>query len=140
MTRLGSAAFLGLLALGLAMTSGAQPSRYDVCRDEAQQVLTESMAPIADSNRSAHTKTLLCLDQPDGAADLMVERLHDPEESRSLILAFSQMSRHATAEPFLAELENRGDEVRARPDVRAAFDAVGRAIAIDGARTYWGNF
>lgn len=110
-------------------------------RDEARTVLQDSILPIADRNRSAHTKTLLCLDDQDAAAEQIIDRLRDPQElDMSLLPSFYQFASPAAGAPFLAELESRGDAVRTRHDVTEAFEKVGRSIAIDGSRNYWGEF
>ncbi len=109
-------------------------------REDAMAVLTDSIEPISDKNKGAYTKTLLCLDETDRAAELLINRLQDATNRTSVILSFSQTSRPSTMAPFLAELEQRGDAVRARADVMEEFGKVGRSITIDGARTYWGDF
>ncbi|MCG8369797.1 MAG: hypothetical protein MJA32_04710 [Proteobacteria bacterium] len=39
------------------------------------------MLPIADENRSAHARTLLCLGDQDAAAEQIIDRLQDPVDS-----------------------------------------------------------
>ena len=71
--------------------------------EEAQAVVDESIAPIAESNRAAHTKTMLCLEKFDDAAEMIVERLDDPDENTGLILSFSEMQKQGHSPPFLVE-------------------------------------
>ena len=108
---------------------------------EARVVLFESMEPIAESNTSAHTKTLLCLGDYDEAAEVLVKRLRDPFDSGQTIVSFSGSTEERKYDTeFLAELRRRAAEVKKRPDVQAVFDEVGRAIAINGASAYWGDY
>jgi len=108
--------------------------------EEALSVLNEKILPIADENTAAHTKLLLCLDRLDDAADLFVDRLQDPDESRGLIVIFSEFIEPDTMPPFLAELHRRADIAKNREDVQEAFDKIGRAISINGAGSYWSAF
>lgn len=108
--------------------------------DEAASVLRDSILPLADANSAAHTKTMLCLDEPEKAAELLIRRLRDETTRGSAISSFFHAKEDEPVPPFLAELHHRANLVRARPDVRRELDAVGRALPIAGAATYWTRF
>ncbi len=109
--------------------------------DEANTVLAEQIEPIADSNSDAHTRTLVCLGDYDGAAELIKQRLGDPFYNGNLILAFSETAADSGNLPdFQVEMRRRAAEVRNRRDVRDVFDKVGRTIVINGPDAYWGGF
>ena len=108
--------------------------------EEAKTIVTDSIMPIAGENPAAHTKTLLCLDEMDEAADIIIGRLKDDAKRGNVILSFIEVADPKAMPPFLAELRDRADQVRARPKVREEFDKVGRVVAMNGTSTYWGIF
>ncbi len=71
---------------------------------------------------------LLCRGDLDGAAAMLIERLQNPVQ-RNLALAGLQVTPlRPSPLPLDVTLRQRRAELRARPDVRAAIDAVGRVI------------
>lgn len=78
-------------------------------------------------NPAALSKALLCSDDRDAVAALFIKRLADPENRGDALLALQVVPSAADAWfPFRRQLLERLDAVRARADVRAAVDAVGR--------------
>jgi transglutaminase-like putative cysteine protease/tetratricopeptide (TPR) repeat protein len=108
--------------------------------EEALSVLKNSILPIAEKNTAAHTETMLCLDKMDDAASILIDRLQDPDESKTLIISFSKFSESDAMPTFLAEMHRRADLVRQRKDVQEAFEIIGRSLSISGAAAYWGIF
>lgn len=108
--------------------------------DEAKAVLRDQILPIADANRAAYTKILLCLGKLDQAAELFIDGLQDEDSQSELILTFSTYEVPAVTPPFLAEMNRRAESLRARNDVREAFDKLGRVIEISSSPSYWGSF
>ncbi len=116
-------------------------SLYKMGREEeALLVLQDSMMPIANENRSAHTETLLCLDKLDDAAEVFIDRLQDPEQNRDFVTTFSNFVVPDAMPPLLLELNRRADLVKERKEVQEEFDKVGRSVSINGASSYWGAF
>ena len=108
--------------------------------EEAEKVLAESIMPIADENRSAYTRALLCLGRLDEAAASIIDRLQD-EKTRYLVIAtFIESTIPASTPPFMKELLARKREVHARPDVQKAFKQVGRVVSTNEAQVYWASF
>jgi len=108
--------------------------------EEANTVLRESIMPISKENPGAHTKMMLCFDEMDKAADIVIERLNSSKDKKSVMFSFLEVVSPKNMPPFLADLQGRAAELRARPEVRKEFDKVGRVISISGASTYWGYF
>ena len=71
-------------------------------------------------------RVLLCANDLDGAAKVVVQRLQDPSFRDSALADLQDFARPATDPPFQAETHRRLLKVRDRPDVRAAIDAFGR--------------
>lgn len=105
---------------------------------------TEALAFLAEhenDNPAARTNALLCVNDVDGAAALYIRRLSDEQHQASALKALQIYTivgeRDLAREP---ELRARLNQVRARADVRAAVDAVGRIEEIPLHSTYWGDF
>lgn len=106
---------------------------------EAEAVLRDSIVPLAEANPAAHTKTMLCLDEQERAAKIIIERLRDEEDRQSAVFSFIEVANRKSVPPFLAELQRRASRVRSRPEVQSEFAEVGRALSMNGAGTYWGS-
>lgn len=108
--------------------------------EEALEIMRTSMDPIATKNPAALTKTLLCMNDLDAAAELLVERLGDPETSDAAIRVFVDAADKTAGPPFLAELNRRAAKVTALPAVRNALAGVGRSIRVVGSQANWSSF
>ncbi len=94
-------------------------------RDEALAGLKDLRA-IGDEAKGNTLEVLLCLNDLDGAAALVIERLKS-EELRSQTLLYLQKGPAPDfPTPYLTEQEARMDALRRRPDVIAAVEPVGR--------------
>ncbi|MGE0743263.1 MAG: hypothetical protein AB7O98_18150 [Hyphomonadaceae bacterium] len=92
-------------------------------RDEALTMMRAN----EDDNPPALMHALLCVNDIDGAAALMIRRLADPTERERALVALQPFHRVATRNMPMEALElERLAQVRDRPDVRAAVEAVGR--------------
>ena len=75
----------------------------------------------------------------DGAAALSVRRLNDPQERGDALIALQSYRRPPNRSlPHEALLLERLAQVRARDDVRAAVEAVGRIEDVPLYSVYWG--
>ncbi|MFZ5720866.1 MAG: hypothetical protein ACOY5Y_15510 [Pseudomonadota bacterium] len=92
---------------------------------EAAAVVAHTAANAAE-NANARTKALLCVNDLDGVAESFRTRLADPMDRADALVALSSFKAPAHRTPFEAQLGRRMDEVRARADVRAAVEPVGR--------------
>jgi tetratricopeptide (TPR) repeat protein len=82
-------------------------------------------------NESALPHALLCLNDLDGLAELMIRRLNDPASRRLALLSLQVGPATAfEALPFMKTIGDRENALRAREDVRRAVDAVGRIETI----------
>lgn len=91
----------------------------------AAVAMTE-LRTLKAANPSAVEWGLLCMNDLDGAAAMLIDRLENPE-TRGLALAGLQTYRRSeTPWSFIAEALRRSDLVKARPDVQAVADRVGR--------------
>jgi len=101
----------------------AEQAHDGAARDEAMTALRAHEA----ANPGALMHALLCTNDIEGAAALMIRRLGNPKQRETALVALQPFrhldSRHMPLEAI--ELQ-RLDAVRNRPDVRAAVDAVGR--------------
>jgi hypothetical protein len=76
---------------------------------------------------SSASHAYLCVGNIDAAAALMVRRLNDRVEREGALLALQLFQRMETRQMPMEVIElQRVDEVRDRPEVRAAVAAVGR--------------
>lgn len=92
-------------------------------RDEALAALRAHEA----DNAMALSHALLCVNDVDGAAALMIRRLNNPKERESALVALQRYHHVATRRMPREALElQRLTQVRERPDVIAAAAAVGR--------------
>jgi tetratricopeptide (TPR) repeat protein len=78
-------------------------------------------------NPAARTRALLCVNDLDGAADLMIRRLGDPKTRREALLALQVTPTQSDVGlPHRTFLRNQYVALGARPDVQAAVLKVGR--------------
>lgn len=93
-----------------------------------------------DDNFAAMARAFLCVNDLDGAAALYVRRLNDPQERGEALLALQSYRRPPNRSlPHEALLLERLAQVRARADVRAAVEAVGRIEEVPLYSVYWGD-
>jgi hypothetical protein len=118
----------------------AHPSPFGVM--EMEEVRLDAAVQLQDSKEaarslqylrehrsddpSAYQYALIVVNQPDLAAQVLIERLLDPEQRREA-LATAQTYAEPTATPRDMELRARWRAVIARQDVQAAIQKVGRA-------------
>lgn len=79
---------------------------------------------------AAYQYTLACRDDADAVAELLIRRLQDPALAAEAVAEFHDRLQQPRPTSFDTRIDRLNREVRARADVRAAFDAVGRAFAI----------
>ena len=78
-------------------------------------------------NRPAYSRALLCANALDDSAAYFVKRLNNPEARGEALMALQEYDYPNAAHlPVLKVLRQRLETVRARPEVRAAVEAVGR--------------
>lgn len=92
----------------------------------------------SEINAPALSRALLCLNDLDAAAALLVQRL-GRDDPGPAILAL-QDYRLSRGPGQTGPLYDRLLSLRDRPEVRAALDRVGRVLSLPLARTYWGDF
>ena len=95
---------------------------------------------FVEANPEAMTQTLLCLDKPEQAADLMVERLSNSTQVDDALEAFWKFSSPSDGPKFLSELHDRADRMKRMDRVQKALTEAGRAIAVPGPTNAWSNF
>lgn len=84
-------------------------------------------------NPGAYSRALLCSNDIDGAAALMIRRLEDGEKRVDALLALQVMPDAGRGKlPFAMTLHARRAALRDRADVRAAVDKVGRIERFPG--------
>jgi tetratricopeptide (TPR) repeat protein len=110
-------------------------------RAETTELLARLVA-LRDTNGPALSRAYLCLGDDAAAAALLVHRL-ESDDPHSVILALQDYA--LTGPPAAAQqptraLSTRLLALRERPEVRAAFDRVGRNLSPPLARSYWGDF
>jgi tetratricopeptide (TPR) repeat protein len=82
-------------------------------------------------NESALLKSLMCTNDLDGAAELMIRRLADPSSRENALLTLQRFPRTKLDEtPFMASMLERIEVLRGREDVVRAVEAVGRIETI----------
>lgn len=105
-------------------------------RDEALAFMRDN----ADDNIAALSGAYLCLNDLDAAAALYIRRLGDAQMREQALLALqTYRARPTPALPFTVVLRARLEEVKARPDVRAAIEAVSRVEDVPLHAVYWGD-
>lgn len=112
-------------AVGLRITACSATQLGDLATAD------EALGRLRDLKLEAKRQledALLCRGDLDGAAAMLIERLQSPVQ-RNLALAGLQVAPlRPSPLPLDVTLRERRAELRARPDVRAAIDAVGRVI------------
>ncbi|AYG95009.1 hypothetical protein D8I30_07310 [Brevundimonas naejangsanensis] len=78
----------------------------------------------------AYQYTLACRGDADAVAELLIRRLQDPALAAEAALEFHDRLQPPKPTAFDARIDQLHRQVRARPDVRAAFDAVARPFAV----------
>jgi len=91
-----------------------------------------------DDNPAALTRALLCANDLDGAAAVVIQRLKD--ESESMMVALQDYRTSTTTPKGVRILEERWRQVIERPEVRAAIAEQGRIYELPLSKTYWGNY
>ncbi len=91
-------------------------------------------------NRGAYVHTMLCIDDLDAAAAQMIERLKDLDHRVDALQALQLTLRPPSTLPVSLILRERFGTLRARSDVQAAVENVGRIIELPFYPTYWGEF
>lgn len=92
-----------------------------------------------DANRAALMRGLLCANDLDGAAAQFIERLAGDDAADMLVAAQDYTIVNANV-PTLHLLDQRLQQVVARPAVAAAIARKGRILKLPLSRTYWGMF
>jgi tetratricopeptide (TPR) repeat protein len=105
----------------------------------AARTLLDSMKAREDDNGAALTEALLCLDRQDEAAATYVRRLASDKRQEGAISAFRVVAPPPVLTARQKEMDRRKQAVLARPEVRKALDAVGRAVTLPLAGSYWGE-
>jgi hypothetical protein len=115
-----------------------------VCALAALGRAAETAAPLArlggwsEINPAALTRALLCLNDLDAAAALLVQRLGRTDPGPAILALQDFRLSHGRGQT--GPLYDRLLSLRDRPDVRAALDRVGRVLSLPLARSYWGDF
>jgi hypothetical protein len=93
---------------------------------------------LGEVNPSALSRAYLCLGDEAAAGALMVHRLQaaDPDPAIMVLQDYSLDTPHGLSATLAARLA----ALRERPEVRAAFDRVGRRLTLPLARTYYGDY
>jgi hypothetical protein len=105
---------------------------------EAAPIL-ERLRAWGDLNPAGLGNAYLCLGDDGAAAALMVRRLQGPDPN-SAIQALQDYTLGPAATGPAAALHQRFVTLRERPEVRAAFERVGRRLTLPLARAYWGDY
>jgi tetratricopeptide (TPR) repeat protein len=92
-----------------------------------------------DANRAALMRGLLCANDLDGAAAQFIERLAGDDAGNMLVAAQDYTIVNLNV-PTLRLLDQRLQQVVARPAVAAAIARKGRILKLPLSRTYWGMF
>jgi len=99
-------------------------------RGEALKGELAYLAAHQADNPDARLKALLCANDLDGAAALLIGQLKDPDDRGTALVNLSQFEAPAHPTPFDATLAARLALVRVRPDVEAAIGKVGHVESI----------
>ncbi|MFQ5535335.1 MAG: hypothetical protein ACE5EM_11005 [Sphingomonadales bacterium] len=102
--------------------------------------IVEEMLETAADNYPAVMEVLLCLDQLDRAAEIMIQRLDDPKHRETALLALMQYAPSPNEQPLQRKLQSRLHAVRDRADVMAKIKQVGRLIEVPMVSGYWGTY
>lgn len=92
-----------------------------------------------DSNSSALMIGLLCTNDLDGAAAQLIERL-DGDDAGDMLVAVQDYTIATTGSAHLRMLNQRLQQVVARPAVASAVASKGRILKLPLSRIYWGMF
>lgn len=117
-----------------------------VCARAFQDRLDEAADDLAyirangEDNVSALQRTLLCINDLDGAAVLYIERLNDPDQRGDALNALQTTLKPPYVLPGHATLQRRFETVKARADVQNTASEVGRVLDLPFYPTYWGDF
>lgn len=110
--------------------------------EAAETILTTKLEPIWKTNPGNYIGTLLCLERYDAAEAAYLERYQtgDFESDPDLFNSFQAYSRPEFVPPLLAELLDAAEDIRARPDVKKAYEAVGRRVEFSGQKLFYSQF
>lgn len=97
------------------------------------------LAEHESDNVSARQRALLCADRADEGADLLIRRLRDRDDRTTALRAVQnwRLGDHEAA--YARVLRERFDALKARADVAAAIDEVGRVLDLPLPNAYWGD-
>ena len=93
-----------------------------------------------DDNPAALSQALICTNELDEAAALMIKRLNRPKDRSGALDPFWVTRAPPKVPPWLAEFERRRQVVLNKPEVLKALAAVGRKVEAPLAGNYWGGF
>lgn len=96
---------------------------------KADEIIEESMLPLADKNRRALTITYLCANQIEKAADVIIDRLNDDDDRNGALLPFNANYALDDLPTYSKTLYARGEQARSLPRVQEAMNKVGRLVS-----------
>jgi tetratricopeptide (TPR) repeat protein len=131
----GRASQYGDMWVAFVRACAGEQTGNTALRDEAMNFMREH----PDDNPAAITRAYLCINDLDGAAAMYVSRLNDEDQRSDALIALQRFLDDAPALPHNAVLLQRLEQVRARADVLAAVDAVGRIEDVPLHSVYWGG-
>lgn len=94
----------------------------------------------ADASSTALMRGLICANELDEAAALYIRRLEDPGSRSDVLVALQPWARDRPTSRAQRDFRRRLDAVQSRPDVQAAFDAVGRIVELPFAIPHFGGY
>jgi tetratricopeptide (TPR) repeat protein len=135
--RLGRASPAGTMVAGAVRVCAYEQLGRVADRDAA---LAE-MRKNEDDDASALSQALLCANQLDDAAALMVRRLSNDDQREPAFTTFHETQSSPVEELDFARLMHaRARKMRDQPEVRRALEAVGTPEPIPLVGVYWGAF
>jgi hypothetical protein len=111
---------------------------YAELKDDAayQAELKKMRDHVADSP-SALEQVLLCADDLDGAATLLIARLNNADQRQDALREVQVYLRPPHEPAQNADMDHREQEVAQRPAVKAAIEAVGHVLTIPRLAPGW---
>jgi len=132
----GEASPYGDMWVAAVRACAAEQLGDEALRRESLALLREREA----DNVAARTRALLCVNDLDAAAAAYIRRLANPDEREPALLALQVYLEEPHTLPRKRLLAESLEQVRNRPDVRSAVEAVGRIEETPLRSTYWGDF
>lgn len=114
-------------------------AQSDIDRKAAETTL-ETLRKGKGENPAALSQALICMNQLDEAAALMVTRLADPKHRAGALDPYWVTRAPPKTPAWLVEFERRRQAMLNRPEVLAALDKAGRKVEAPLAGDYWGGF